>query len=164
MRPCSATASALATAGALASAAVLVPASPAGASGTAIHLIGSLSGTWSAHPGVPDTGATYLLTGRGRTNYGATKATGQARGTGFIRSGRCTATLTLAPTAGKGRVTVDITSTATVTGGNSCQGGYRFAWTVEKHSGTGQLAGRPGSGTGTLDVTAANTFTVRFDR
>jgi hypothetical protein len=149
---------------AAAAAAVTLGAGPAAATAPPIHIVGALSGTWSARPGLPDTGTTYTLTGTGRTNYGATRVTGQARGTGFIREGRCSASLTLAPTAGKGRVTIDVTSTRTVPGGDTCQGGYAFTWTVAKGSGTGQYAGRSGRGTGYLDVTRANTFTVRLNK
>ncbi|HVU74977.1 MAG TPA: hypothetical protein VHE83_18580 [Mycobacteriales bacterium] len=155
---CSLTASVGLTAGL---AAVAVPAS---AASTPIHVIGSVGGSWTqnARPGLPDTGGTYVLSGKGRTNYGATKASGQAHGTGFIQNARCTAALSL---GGKtGRVTVDIMSTATVHGGNTCQGGYAFTWTVEKGTGTGTLAGRTGHGTGYLNVTASNTFTARFDK
>jgi len=144
--------------------AAIVAASPAGAAGTPIHIVGSVAGTWSqqARPGLPDTGGTYVLAGKGRTNYGMTKASGQAHGTGFIQNAHCTATLSVGGPAG--RVMIDVTSTSTVHGGNACQGGYPFTWTVEKGSGTGQLSGRTGHGTGSLDVTTANTFTATFTR
>ena len=145
-------------------AAALLGAVPAAAAGTPVHLIGSASGSWttSVRPGVPDAGATYTLTGTSHTNYGGGKVSGVAHGTGFIQNAHCTATLSIGGTAG--RTTIDITSTTTVHGGNPCQGGYPFTWTVEKGSGTGQLAGRTGKGSGTLDVTDAKTFTARFDR
>ena len=147
-----------------AAAALAGQAAPASATTTPIHVIGSINGSWTqqVRPGLPDTGSTYVLSGKGRTNYGPTKATGQAHGTGFIATGYCTATLSLGGTTG--RVTVDITSTKSVHGGDSCQGGYAFSWKVEKGSGTGTLAGRGGHGTGFLDVTATKTFTARFDK
>lgn len=142
----------------------LLSAVPAGATGTAIHLVGSASGSWTTNvrPGVPDAGATYTLAGTSRTNYGGGKVRGVAHGTGFIRNAHCTATLSIGGSTG--RATIDITSTTTVDGGSTCQGGYPFTWSVEKGSGTGQLAGRTGKGSGTLDVTATNTFTVTFSR
>ena len=149
---------------AVAGTAVLATALPAAGAAAPVHLFGSASGSWttSVRPGVPDAGATYTLTGTSHTNYGTGKTTGTAHGTGFIQNAHCTATLSVGgPT---GRTTIDITSTATVHGGNPCQGGYAFTWTVEKGSGTGQLAGRTGHGTGSLDVTTANTFTARFSR
>ncbi len=70
-----------------------------------LTLSGTLTGTATPKRTAADTGSSYRITASGRIRgLGLVHAAGVARGTGFIRSGRCTLSLKL--TARRGSVTL----------------------------------------------------------
>jgi hypothetical protein len=120
------------------------------------HLVGSVSGTWTPQPSIPDTGAIQDLVGNGNLKgLGIVSVQGSLHMPGFILSGHAEGTLTL--TNRHGSVTLELTG-PTQPGFSGPPGS--FAYTIT--SGTGRYHGRQDSGQLTFQETAATTFTMRF--
>jgi hypothetical protein len=120
------------------------------------HLVGSVSGTWTSEPSIPDTGEIQNLVGNGNLKgLGVVRVQGSLHMPGFIQSGHAEGTLKL--TNRPGSVTLALTG-PTQPDFSSPPGS--FAYTIT--SGTGRYQGRQGSGQLTFHETAAMTFTVRF--
>ena len=76
-----------------------------------IALNGTVSGSWTLNPGIPDVGSSQTLTGSGTVKpLGLVSANGTLHLTGFVAVGRATGTLTLANTLGS--VTLQLTGTS----------------------------------------------------
>jgi hypothetical protein len=127
-----------------------------------LALSGTVAGTWTAVPSIPDTGATQQLTGAGQVKpLGVATATGTIQTVGFIREGHATGTLVLSNA--QGSITLHLTG--------PLQPGFSpppstFQYTIV--SGTGAYAGAAGKGTITFsetpptDTTPGGTFVMTF--